>query len=166
MAGCSGGAGNEPAPVAAKPPRIAGLGAISVDQDTTSTAVVFRIDDDDNAASQLTLQAASSDLALLPLQGIQIEGTGNDRSLRIRPAVESTGSAIVTLTVRDPSGLTATASFDVRVNPVLVSFKSLATDAFQAAPDGAAGKVAGVTVQSDVDDDPAAFDALLQAGEQ
>lgn len=166
LAGCGGGAGGNSPPAAAKAPRIAGLGALILDQDTESPAVRVRIDDDDTAAGLLELTAVSSDPSLLPPGGITIEGNGNDRTLKIRPATEGTGSTVVTLTVRDPGGLMGTTSFDVRVNPVFVSFRSLATESFRVPADGPSAKVSGVTVQADADDDPHAFDALLQSGAQ
>jgi hypothetical protein len=84
----------------------------------------------------------------------------------VTPAAEAVGRAILTLTVRDAGGLTATGRVDVRVDPVLVEFGTLATAAFAARDGSEAARVSGVTVQSTVDDDPHAFDALLQAGEQ
>jgi hypothetical protein len=165
--GCSGGGGGmNGGPAVAQAPRISGLSALNVDQDTTGTAQGFRIDDADTPVAQLELSIATSDPVLLPLRGLVVEGSGADRTLRVTPAAESTGNGTVTLTVRDPSGLTALATVDVRVNPVLVSFSSVANTAFAAATDGAPAKVSGVTVQPDLDDDPAAFDTILQQGVQ
>jgi hypothetical protein len=164
--GCSGGGGMNGGSAAAQAPRISGLSALSVDQDTTGTAQTFRIDDADTPVAQLEISIATSDPVLLPLRGLVVEGAGTDRTLRVTPAAESTGSGTVTLTVRDPGGLTATATVDVRVNPVLVAFSSVANAAFAAADDAAPAKVSGVTVQPDVDDDPGAFDTILQQGAQ
>jgi hypothetical protein len=165
--GCSsGGGGMNGGPPAAQAPRISGLSALAVDQDTTGAAQIFRIDDSDTAASQLELTVATSDPVLLPLRGIVIEGSGNERTLRVAPGAESTGNGTVTLTVRDPGGLTGMATLDVRVNPVLVAFSSVANTAFGSADDAAPAKVSGVTVQPDVDEDPRAFDTLLQQGAQ
>ena len=164
--GCSSGGGMDAGPPAAQAPRITGLSTLSVDQDTTGTMQTFRIEDGDTPVAQLELSVATTDPVLLPLRGIAIEGSGNERTLRFAPGADSTGNGTLTLTVRDPGGLTGVATLDVRVNPVLVAFSSVASTAFGANDGGTPAKVSGVTVQPDVDEDPSAFDALLQQGAQ
>lgn len=165
--GCSSGGGNvNGGPPAAQAPRISGLSALIVEQDTVVPAQIFRLEDGDTPISQLELSVTTSDSVLLPLRGIVIEGSGAERTLRITPNADGTGTASVMLTARDPGGLTGTATLEVRINPVLVAFSSVANTAFSAADGGAAAKVFGVTVQPDVDEDPRAFDTLLQQGAQ
>jgi hypothetical protein len=160
IGGCGGGGGmKEPVALA---PQIAGLGSLELSQDTTSAPATFRITDADTPVASLEIAVNSSDTTLLPLSGIAIAGTGRERTISVTPAAESVGSATVTVTVRDPGGLSTSAQLAVRVNPVLVSFKSLTNASFASAEFGATTKVAGVTVQPDADDDATAFDALLQ----
>lgn len=166
LAGCSGGGMSNPAPVGPQSPKVTAPATVELNQDTTSGAQLLRLEDTDTAVSQLELSIASSDETLLPLRGITVEGTGAERTLRITPAAESTGSATLTLTARDPGGLTGSTSVAIRVNAVLVAFSNLTRDAFSTQDGGDAGRVSGVTVQGDVDEDPAAFDALLQSGAQ
>lgn len=167
IAGCSSaGDGNADSSAAASPPRIEGLSAIVLDQDTESGPQKLALIDADTDASLLDLTVVSSDAALLPPSGLKLSGAGSERSLIVVPAAEATGTATLTLTVRDSSGLGTSSTIEVRVNPVFASFRSLANEAFGSAPDGSVSKVAGVTVQGDVDDDPQAFDALIAAGEQ
>jgi hypothetical protein len=171
VAACGGGGRSSapaapPAPPAAQAPSITGAGPIALDQDTTSAPLAIRLVDADTPVASLEFTATSSNPALLPNSGITIEGNGSDRTLRVTPSQEASGTATVTLTVRDPGGLTGSASVDVRVNAVLVSFRVLTQSAFSSAPDSGQAKVAGVTVQNDADDDPAAFDAFVQGGSQ
>jgi hypothetical protein len=168
IAGCSSGArdGAEPVTPVAQAPKILGATGVTVDQDTTSAPQTIRVDDADTAIGQLALTVATSDASLIPVSGIAVDGTGPERTLRVTPASDATGTATITLTVRDPDGLTGSAAFDVRVNPVLVSFRALATTSFNTADSGMFGRVSGVTVQSDADNDAQAFDALLQSGMQ
>ncbi len=166
--GCSNGSRGDVeinVPVA-QAPQVLGTMAVALDQDTTSAPQAIRVVDADTPISQVVLSVATSDATLVPVSGVRIDGNGFDRTLSITPAAEATGTATVTLTVRDPGGLTGTASFDVRVNPVLVSFRALANSSFNMADDGLFGRVSGVTVQADADDDAQAFDTLLQSGVQ
>jgi hypothetical protein len=168
ITGCSSGSRDAAQPVTpvAQAPKILGATNLAFDQDTTSTPQTIRIDDADTALGQLALTVATSDATLVPVSGIALDGNGPERTLRVTPAAEATGTATITLTVRDPDGLTGTATLDVRVNPVLVSFRTLATSSFNTTDGGMFGRVSGVTVQADVDDDAQAFDALLEAGMQ
>jgi hypothetical protein len=62
----------------------------------------------------LTVSASSSNTGLIPNSGLQIIGSGADRSLRVTPVSGATGWAAITLTVTD--GIrTKTTSFDVNV---------------------------------------------------
>ncbi len=166
LVGCSGGGAGMPAPVGPQSPKVTAPVTVEFNQDTTSAAQLLRLEDADTVVSQLEVSVATSDETLLPLRGIVIEGSGAERMLRITPGTESTGSATLTLTARDPGGLIGSTSVAVRVNPVLVAFSNLTRDAFAAQDGGSAGRVSGVTVQGDVDDDPTAFEALLQSGAQ
>jgi hypothetical protein len=162
LVGCSSG-GNGPAePPAAQPPRLSGLASVTLDQDTSTAPLAFRLLDADTPTAQLELGLTTSNAALLPLSGIVVRGDGAERTITFTPAPEATGSANVTVTLRDPGGLTDTSIVGVQVRPVLVSFRALTTESFAKPEGGDLAKVSGVTVQPDADEDPNAFDALLQ----
>jgi hypothetical protein len=161
ITGCSGGAGSGGLPVQ-QAPQILGPVTAELDQDTTSQPLSFKITDNDTASALLQIAVSSANTDLIPSQGLTIEGAGADRALRITPATESVGTTTVTITARDLSGLATTASLTVKVNPVLVSFRSLTNEAFAKQETADESKVFGVTVQSDVDNDENAFDSLLQ----
>jgi hypothetical protein len=163
LAGCSGDPSMISNPTFPQAPRIVAPATVSLDQDTTAT-VTIRVIDSDTPAAQLSVTAVSGDGALLPAGKIAVAGSGEERTVSLTPAADATGSGVITLTVTDPSGLTGTARLEARVNPVYVSFRNLAVDAFNVPLEGAAGRVSGVTVQADSDDDPSAFEALLATG--
>ena len=161
LVGCSGGAGGNSAPTL-REPQILGPGAVEFNQDSTSPAFSFKITDNDTAAGQLEIGLSTANAELIPLGGLRLEGSGEDRTLRITPAAESVGSTTISLSARDAGGLMNSVVVAVKVNPVLVSFLSLTNEAFVKAETADESKVFGVTVQADVDNDENAFDALLQ----
>ncbi len=161
FSGCSGGASSG-APEVQQAPQILGAVTTEFNQDTTSPPLLFKITDNDTASGQLQIIASSSDTELIPAQGLNIEGTGADRTLRITPSAESVGTATVTITARDLGGLTTSLALSVKINPVLVAFSALTNDAFARQETADESKVFGLTVQPDVDHDENAFNALLQ----
>ena len=62
--------------------------------------------------------ATSGNLALVPTNNIVLAGSGNNRSVQIQPAPNQFGTALITLTVRDADGGSATEPFLVTVNSV------------------------------------------------
>jgi hypothetical protein len=62
----------------------------------------------------------------------------------------------------DSSGLSTEQTFLFTVNAVTASFRNSATDTYAANEGDTPRVVSGVTFSADADDDPAAFDALLQ----
>src|SRR5207248_2179337 len=67
------------------------------------------------APGNLTVTATSSNPSLLPQAGIVLGGIGADRTVALTPAAGQTGTATVTLTVRDAAGATALDTFVMTV---------------------------------------------------
>lgn len=159
VAGCGGGGmhggGNEM-------PQIAALADASINQDTSTGPIAFTVSDRETAADALTIEVASSDPALLPLEGIVVGGSGQSRTIAVTPAPAVYGSGVVTLTVHDGQGARASRSFRVTVSAVLVSFKDWTTTTYGTTEAELPATVDGFTFQPDADEDPAAFDSLLQ----
>ncbi|MBN1976087.1 MAG: tandem-95 repeat protein [Anaerolineae bacterium] len=61
----------------------------------------FTVSDPDTPVGALTLQKASSNHGLVPLPNIAFGGSGANRTVTITPTAAMTGTAIVTITVRD-----------------------------------------------------------------
>ena len=79
------------------------------------TNIAFTVGDLETPASALTVSASSSNPYLLPNANIQFGGSGSNRTAIITPAANLTGSATITLTVRDADGLAARSSFVLTV---------------------------------------------------
>jgi len=173
LAACGGGGydggDNTPPPAAKQAPQIVGLANQTLPQDTSTPVLNFQVSDADSGANAVTVTATSSDPTVIPAAGIVLGGSGANRTLQITPAQELFGDAGVTsrnatITIRavDPDGLFAQQMVGVTVNGVFVSFTSTVIDAFGDAENAEPRSLRGFTFTQDADDDPNAFDALLQ----
>ena len=88
------------------------------DQDIGADEIVgplpFSVSDQQTPASELRVSLASSNPALVSLQGVSFQGTGTDRTLSLRPSPGAQGVTTLTLTVSDGEKSSAT-SFQVVV---------------------------------------------------
>lgn len=163
LTACSGsGGGSTPAPSEKQPPQIQGLKDQSLNQDTATEPLPFQLSDADSAVGGLVVTARSSDASVIPSGGIALGGSGGSRTVQITPAAEAIGTATITVRAMDPDGLASEATFKVTVNGVFVSFLSTTNEVFGTAESGAVRSLVGFTFTQDADDDPAAFDTLLQ----
>lgn len=168
LAACGGGGGYNDDPPAPPPaqqkqaPQITGLQDQSMNQDTATPMLPFQVSDADSGASALTVTAQSSDTSVIPAEGVVLDGNGGSRTLQITPAADAVGSAMVAIRAVDPDGLSAERIVRVQVNGVFVSFRGVTNEVFVMAEDDDERSMSGFTVTPDADDDPAAFDNLLQ----
>jgi hypothetical protein len=79
----------------------------------SSIFVLFNIADAENSAAQLILAATSSNTNLIPPAGLIFAGGGSNRNLQILPAFNQAGSSIITVTVTDELGASASDSFQI-----------------------------------------------------
>jgi len=100
------------------PPTISTITNQTINEDAATGALSFTVGDMVTPAGNLTLSAASSNSALLPVSNIVFGGSGANRTVTITPALNQTGTSTVTTTVTDAVGLTATTSFTLTVNPI------------------------------------------------
>jgi hypothetical protein len=163
VAACSSSNRDEPpAPPANTAPTVSAIGNQTINQDTTADNIAFSVDDAESGGGAVTISASSSDTSLLPASGIVLAGGGGARTLTLTPAESATGSATVMLTVTDPQGLSVTRSLQLTVNAVLVSFTNWTLDTYAVQENEASRSMLGFTLNSDADDNDAAFSALLQ----
>ena len=87
----------------------------STPENTSTGAVPFTVGDAETPAGSLTVTAASSNPALIPVSGIAIGGSGANRTVTVTPGAGQSGSATITLTVHDDGGLTASDTFVLTV---------------------------------------------------
>jgi hypothetical protein len=99
------------------PPVIGTVADQTMDEDSPGRELAFTVSDPDTSPAALTVDAASSNPALIPVSGVVLSGSGADRAVTVTPLPDQHGSAVITLTVSDGS-LSASTSFTVTVNPV------------------------------------------------
>jgi hypothetical protein len=100
------------------PPTISDTPDQIVFENTPSEEILLAVADLETPSENLVIMRASSNSTLIPIGNIAISGTGNSRNLQITPAPGQFGSAMITLTVTDGGGLSASDSFVITVNPL------------------------------------------------
>ena len=98
------------------PPVIAAPASPTIAEDTASGNLSFWINDVETPQS-LSVTGRSSNVALIPDGNIVLGGTGTNRTVRVTPAADASGSATITLTVDDGNS-NRTTQFTVNVSPV------------------------------------------------
>ena len=98
-------------------PTISSIGDVTTDEDVQTAAIAFTIGDADTPVANLTLRATSSNASLIPTNRITLGGTGNSRTVTLRPTTNQSGSASITLTVSD-GALSSSTSFNFTVRAV------------------------------------------------
>ena len=95
------------------------LGATTVTTlEDTPTSVTLTVGDDFSNVASLTVTATSSNPAVVANTGLVFSGTTASRTLQITPVANASGTATVTVSVRDNSGLVTTADIAVTVTAV------------------------------------------------
>jgi hypothetical protein len=97
------------------PPTIGAVADVLMAQNASSGPFAFTVGDVDNPASSLVVSAASSDLGVLPAAALVVGGSGANRTITIN-SINASGTVVVTLTVNDGNGGTASSTFRVVVN--------------------------------------------------
>ncbi len=89
----------------------------TINEDTNTGDLAFTVGDVETAATALTVTASSSNTTLVPLANITFGGSGANRTARVTPAANQSGTASITLTVSD-GVLTRNDIVVVNVTPV------------------------------------------------
>lgn len=98
-------------------PAITGISDVAIDRGEKTAAIPFTVSDSDTALSALVVTVASSNTRLVPLAGIELAGSGAERTLTVTPNDALTGFSQITVTVSDGTSSAARA-FTLTVNPV------------------------------------------------
>lgn len=98
-------------------PTITNITNRTINEDEDTGNVVFTIGDVETSTSALTLTKSSNNLTLIPSANITFGGSAANRTVKVTPAANQSGTATVTVTVSD-NDLTQTDTFTVTVNAV------------------------------------------------
>ncbi|MEP7358911.1 MAG: Ig-like domain-containing protein, partial [Anaerolineales bacterium] len=96
-------------------PTLTALASLTVTVGDAIGALPFSVGDVEDAAGALTMTATSSNHALLADDHVGVSGSGASRNLLLVPAASQTGSTLITLTVHDSQGGTASRAFTLTV---------------------------------------------------
>ena len=99
------------------PPTISNIANQSISEDTNTGALSFSVGDPETAATSLTVQASSSNTALVPNANVVVGGSGASRTVTVTPLANRSGTTTVTVTVSDGTS-TASDTFIVDVGAV------------------------------------------------
>jgi len=91
--------------------------SLTTNEDTPAT-MGYTHSDDYSDLENLTRTATSSDSNLVAPGGLVFSGTGSGRLLTVTPAANASGTATITVTLRDTAGLTTSSSFPLTVTAV------------------------------------------------
>ncbi len=98
-------------------PTISAIADQSINEDSSSGTIAFRINDVDNAVGSLVVTGTSSNQTLIANAGIVLAGSGANRTIALTPLSNATGTAVITIAVSDGTA-TTTRTFNVTVNAV------------------------------------------------
>ncbi len=96
-------------------PTVTAISNRTVPVNGSTSTISFTVGDAVTPASALVLSGASSNPALVPVSGIVFGGSGASRTVKVFPAANQIGSAVVTVTVTDGNGGMAPEIFSVTV---------------------------------------------------
>ena len=115
IAGCDG---DSSAPVN-NPPTISAIPDQSTIANVPSTAIAFTVSDEQLA--NLSIAVSSDNQAVITDAGIALGGTGAARTVTITPVTDTVGDAFITIIATDSTGLSASTSFLLTVDPQQLS---------------------------------------------
>lgn len=82
-------------------PTIGPLADISINAGSIVSAIPFTVGDAESLPAALTLTVVSENSALIPTGGINLGGSGVNRTLRLTPSMNQLGQSLITVTVSD-----------------------------------------------------------------
>jgi hypothetical protein len=105
----------DPQPGPNTPPTISTIADQEIKMDGVTPAIRFTVQDDETDPAALVVTGSSDNPSLVPEENIVFSGTGMTRTLTIAPAPDMSGTATISVTVRDEDEHTAATSFVLTV---------------------------------------------------
>lgn len=99
------------------PPVIAAIANRTIDEDTSTGTIAFTVSDRETTGTTLKLTRVSLNTTLIPLANVVLGGSGNNRTISVKPAANQFGSGEIRVTVSD-GVLSTSTTFSVNVQPV------------------------------------------------
>jgi subtilisin-like proprotein convertase family protein len=99
-------------------PTISNISDTTINEDNSTGAIPFTVNDNETPAGSLNVAAVSSNLALVPNANVFLGGAGTSRTVNVVPVANGFGTTTITVTVTDGNGGTAQDTFVVTVNPI------------------------------------------------
>lgn len=158
VAGCSGGSGSTPSPINAAP-TISAIADQSTIANVQSNPIAFSVTDEQTGS--LSIIATSDNQDVLLDENLVLSGSDASRSLTVTPVSDTLGDAMITIVVTDASGLSASSSFVLTIDPQQLSFSDFVRSSFSAVPEAEPSLINAVQFIQDAGDDDFA-DLLAQ----
>ena len=103
------------------PPNISSLPDQRIAANASTAELLFTVGDGESVASSLTLSAGSDNPVLVLVESVVFGGSESNRTARVTPAANQQGSALISVTVTDENGNTASRNFRVTVGAPTIS---------------------------------------------
>ncbi len=87
-------------------PTVSPIAALTINEDTASKAIAFSIADVDSPLSSLTVSRDTGNADIVPLTGIVLAGSGANRTVTVKPALNRTGTVPISIKVSDGTNIT------------------------------------------------------------
>jgi len=97
------------------PPFISEIPPIEISINQTSSPISFTVTDLESPPDSLTLTAISTNTVLAPVSGVQFDGSGSNRTVRITPGTGQFGWMVLRVRAADPDGGITTRDFELFV---------------------------------------------------
>ncbi|MDQ8199292.1 Ig-like domain-containing protein [Pelagicoccus enzymogenes] len=114
-------------------PTITAVQDFAVEENQTTDPISFSVSDFETASGDLTLAVSSSNPDLVDVAGVEIEGSGAEKSFRLTPSFNTAGESTITVTVSDGEDSNSI-SFLFSVNAYVFPSLQLAVESIAAQP--------------------------------
>src|SRR5205814_1847914 len=98
-------------------PTITSIANQTINEDTSTVPLSFKIGDSQTPLNLLTLTGSASNPNLVPTTGIVFGGNGSNRTVTLTPLPQQSGTTTITLSVIDTNFGGSSTSFVLTVNP-------------------------------------------------